>query len=120
MDAAACQRRRTVSALAQAIEAPVEPPLEYAFTHDLATADDLAAGLARVLSTPRAASGAARVEWWVGEDFVAADGLGSGPLRRLDLPRCGTFVFHGGRLDFELPSALRALAPLLRRLQADE
>jgi signal transduction histidine kinase len=109
-----------VSALAQTIEAPIDPPLEYALAFDAATAPDIGSGLTRVLRRARTASGAARVEWWEGEDFVAGDGLGSGPRRRLDLGTFGAFVFHGGRLDFELAAALQALSPLLRRLRAAE
>jgi signal transduction histidine kinase len=109
-----------VSAVAQRIEAPVEPPLRYALAYELATADDLPSGLALLLSKARLASGAARVEWWEGEDFVAADGLGSGPRRRFELGKLGAFVFCGGRIDFELAAALQALSPVLRRLQAGE
>jgi signal transduction histidine kinase len=109
-----------VSALAQAIEVPVGPPLEYALAYELATASDLASGLGRVLSKARVAAGAARVEWWEGDDFVAADGLGSGPRRQLELGTVGAFVFCGGRLDSELATALEALSPILRRMRADE
>jgi signal transduction histidine kinase len=117
---AACNGMHTVSALAQTLEAPVEQPLEYVLAFDAATAPDLGSALARILSRARAASGAARVEWWAGEEFVAADGLGSGVRRQLDLAGVGAFVFHGGRLDSELTAALDKLAPLLRRLQAAE
>jgi signal transduction histidine kinase len=109
-----------VSALAQTIDAPVEPPLDYALAYDLATAPDLGSGLARVLSKARAASGATRVEWWESDEFVAADGLGSGPRRQLDLGELGAFVFHGGGPGLELTTALLALAPLLRRKRAEE
>jgi len=109
-----------VSALAQTLEAPTEQPLEYVLAFDAATAPDLGSALARILSRARLASGAARVEWWEEEEFVAADGLGSGVQRRLDLAGVGAFIFHGGRLDFELTAALEPLAPLLRRLQASE
>src|SRR5262249_7573421 len=96
--------------LAQTIDVQVEPPLDYALTYDLATAPDLGSGLARVLSRARAASGAARVEWWEGDEFVAADGLGSGPQRQLDVGELGAFVFHGGHFDFELSGAIQALS----------
>jgi len=109
-----------VSVLAQTIEAPPVPPLDYALVVDLASASDLDSGLADVLSRARRASGAARVEWWEGDAFVAADGLGSGWRRRFDLGTFGAFVFYGGHLDFHLAAGLQALAPLLRRLRADE
>jgi signal transduction histidine kinase len=109
-----------VSALAQTLEAPASPPLDYALVLDLATAFDLGSGLARVLSRARLASGAARVEWWEGDEFIAADGLGGGRRRRLDLGTVGAFVFYGGHLDFHLAAGLQALMPLLRRLRADE
>jgi len=110
----------TVSALAQTIDAPASPPLDYALVVDLATASDLGSGLAAVLSRARIASGARRVEWWEGGEFVAADGLGAGRRRRFDLGMAGAFVFYGGHPDFHLAAGLQALAPLLRRLRADE
>jgi signal transduction histidine kinase len=116
----ACNGNRTVSALAQTIEAPVSPPLDYALVLDLATASDLGSGLARVLSRARLAAGAARVEWWEGDEFVAADGLRTGRWRRFDLGTFGAFVFYGGNLDFRLAAGLQALLPLLRRMRADE
>jgi signal transduction histidine kinase len=110
----------TVSALAQTIEAPAGSPVDYTFVVELATASDLASGLARILSRARRAAGAARVEWWEGDEFVAADGLGSGRRRRFDLGAFGAFVFYGGNLDFQLAAGLQPLEPLLRRLRADE
>jgi signal transduction histidine kinase len=111
---------RTVSALAHPVEVPASPALAQALVFELATAPDLGSGLARVLSMARSASGAARVEWWEGDDFVAADGLGSGRRRRFDLGSFGAFVFYGGHLDFQVAAGLQALLPLLRRLRADE
>src|SRR5215831_6352664 len=116
----ACNRRPAVSALAQTVEEPASPPLDYALVVELATASELGPGLARVLSRARVASGARRVEWWEGDDFVAADGLGTGRSRRFDLGTFGSFVFYGGELDFQLAAGLKALMPLLRRLRADE
>jgi signal transduction histidine kinase len=109
-----------VSALAQDLEVPASPPVEYTLAYDLATASDLGSGLARVLSTARLASGATRVEWWEGDGIVAADGLGRGPRRELELDTFGAFVFYGGHLDFQLVAGLQRLLPLLRRLRADE
>jgi signal transduction histidine kinase len=110
----------TVSALAQTIEVPAAPPFGHALVFELATASDLESGLSRVLSEARLAAGATRVEWWEGDKFVAADGLGAGRLRRFDLGTFGAFVFYGGTIDFQLAAALRELLPLLRRLRADE
>jgi signal transduction histidine kinase len=110
----------TVSALLQTVEVPAEQPIEYVLAYDAATAADIGSALAGILARARLESGAARVEWWEDEDFVAADGLGSGVRRRLDLAGVGAFVFHGGRLESELTAALEGLAPLLRRLQAAE
>jgi signal transduction histidine kinase len=109
-----------VSTLAHTIEVPASPPLDYALAFELSTASDLRSGLARVLSMARFASGAARVEWWKDDEFVAADGLGTGPRREFELSRLGRFVFYGGRPDFELTTGLQALLPILRRLHADE
>src|SRR5262249_16283230 len=109
-----------VSALAHPVELPARPPFQYDLAFELATASDLGSGLARVLSKVRRASGAVRVEWWEGDEFVAADGLGRGGRRLFDLGAVGACVFYGGRLDFELAAGLQALLPLLRRLRADE
>jgi signal transduction histidine kinase len=116
----ACNGTRTVSALPQTIEAPAGPPFGHALVFELATASDLGSGLARVLSQTRLAAGAARVEWWEGDEFVAGDGLGTGQRRRFDLGTFGAFVFYGGNLGFQLAAGLQALLPLLRRLRADE
>lgn len=109
-----------MSALAHASEAPAVPLISQALVFDLATASDLDSGLARVLPQARIAAGAVRVEWWEGDDLIAADGRGTGRSRRFDLGTFGAFVFFGGHLDFELAAGLRALLPLLRRLRADE
>jgi signal transduction histidine kinase len=109
-----------MSALAHELEVPESAPVEYTMAFDLVSASDLCSGLARALSTARRASGAARVEWWEGDDFVAADGLGGGPQRRVKVGAYGTFVFYGGRLDPHLAGGLAALLPLLRRLRADD
>jgi signal transduction histidine kinase len=110
----------TVSALAQTIGVPAPAPFDHALVFELATASDLDSGFGRVLSQARLAAGAARVEWWEGDEFVAADGLGTGRRRRFDLGTFGAFVFYGGNLDFQLATALQALLPLLRRRRADE
>jgi signal transduction histidine kinase len=109
-----------MSALAQTFEVSPEAPIDHALAFELATAPDLGSGLARVLRTARLVSDAGRVEWWEGQDFVAADGLGKGPQRRLTLDTLGAFVFYGGHLDRGLAEGLSALSPLLRRLRADE
>jgi signal transduction histidine kinase len=109
-----------VSAVAQTIGVPAGAPFDHALVFELATASDLDSGLGRVLSQARLAAGAARVEWWEGDEFVAADGLGTGRRRRFDLGTFGAFVFYGGNLDFQLAAGLQALLPLLRRLRADE
>lgn len=114
------RRFACMSALAHTIDVPIEPPLGYAVAYDMATASDLRSGMARVLSRVRAASGAGRVEWWERDEFAVADGLGSGPQRQLDLGELGAFVFHGGRVDLDLTAALQALAPILRRMRAEE
>lgn len=109
-----------MSALAQTIEVPASSQFDHALVFELATASDLGSGLARILSRARLAAGAPRVEWWEGDEFVAADGLGTGRRRRFDLGTFGAFVFYGGNLDLELAAGLQALLPLLRRLRADE
>ena len=78
----------------------------------LATADDLASGMKHVLERIRRDSLAARVEWWATGDDGALDlfvavGTARGGRETLQLGRAGVLVFHGGRIDQELESAMR-------------
>jgi signal transduction histidine kinase len=120
-----------MSALAHVVELPVRPEVEEhdSLEHDLvlalATADDLASGMAAVVERVRRDFGAARAEWWVeGEDgsleLGAVDGIARGESDSLTLGRAGVFVLHGGRLDSHGESALASLAPIIRRRAAEE
>jgi signal transduction histidine kinase len=99
--------------------------LELDIVFTLATADDLAAGMRRVVEWARRASNAARVEWWaMGDDdaveLVAAAGSPSGTRQNLQVEHAGVFVLHGARLEPQTASALMSLSPIIRRRAAEE
>jgi signal transduction histidine kinase len=117
------------AALADVIEFPVrredEGQLEHDLVYALATADDLAAGMAHVVDSIRLRSDTARVEWWArGEDggleLVAAAGAPRGSRENLPLGSAGVFVLHGGRLEPQVEAALMCLTPIVRRRAAEE
>jgi signal transduction histidine kinase len=120
-----------MSSLANVIELPVRQEFEErdSLEHDmvlaLATADDLASGMDAVVGRIRRDSGAARVEWWAPADdgalqLVAAAGFARGRRENLPLGSAGVLIFHGGRLDPQIESALTSLTPILRRRAAEE
>jgi signal transduction histidine kinase len=91
----------------------------------LATADDLGSGMAFVAERIRRRSGAAGVEWWApGDDGMLELRVATGPPRgvrhSLALGPAGMFVFHGGRLDPQIDSALMSLAGIIRHRAAEE
>jgi len=99
--------------------------LEHELVLALATADDVASGMTRVVELIRADSGAARAEWWATGDegaveLVAEDGTAYGRRESLPLGTAGVFVLHGGRFDSRIESALSSLTPILRRRAAEE
>jgi signal transduction histidine kinase len=120
-----------MSALANVIELPVRHEFEGrdSLEHDLvlalATADDLASGLDAVVGRIRRDSGATRAEWWANDEDgalepVAVDGIARGGCHSVPLGPAGVFVLHGGRLDWQVESALNSLAPIIRRRAAEE
>jgi signal transduction histidine kinase len=120
-----------MSSVSNVIELPLRPyydepvSLEHDIVLALATADDLASGMGRVVERIRRDSGAAGIEWWTAGDdgaveLVAAAGFAHGPRESLPLGSAGVLVVHGGRLDPQIESALRALTPILRRRAAEE
>ena len=118
-----------MSSVASVIEFPARREADAQFEHDLvlalATAEDVASGMAAVVALTRRASGAAAVEWWAARedgalDLVAAAGTARGRRASLPLGRAGVVVLHGGRLDAPIESALISLAPILRRRTAEE
>ena len=99
--------------------------LEYDIVLALATADDLASAMFRVVESVHHSSGATRVEWWAtGDDGAlqlgAAIGIARGTRHDLQLGRAGAFVLHGGSVEPEIASALMAAAPIIRRRAAEE
>jgi signal transduction histidine kinase len=99
--------------------------LEHDIVLTLATADDLASGMGRVVERIRHDSRAARVEWWTTGDvglaeLVAAVGTPRGVRHNLPLDRAGVFVFHGAFANGYIESALASLAPIIRRRTAEE
>jgi signal transduction histidine kinase len=92
---------------------------------ELATADDLAAGMAGVASLVRRASGSARVEWWATDESGAAElaatsGDGLGRREYFPIGRVGAVVTYGGCTDPRLAGALSRLEPIVRRRSAEE
>jgi signal transduction histidine kinase len=104
----------------------VEPVAsEHRVVAELATAEDLASGMAEVSATVRRLAGAARVEWWAPADegalaLVAADGHGLGIRHELPLGRAGIFVLVGGHREPGLAALLAPLEPIIRRRAAEE
>jgi signal transduction histidine kinase len=118
-----------VSALSNVLEFPVGRDVGGQLDDDivlaLATADDLASGMGRVVEWVRRSTGAGRVEWWASDDdggleLVAAEGAVRGKGRELWIGRVGVFVLHGGRIDSNVESALMSLASIVRRRAAEE
>jgi signal transduction histidine kinase len=120
-----------MSSLANVIELPVRHELvgRHALEHDtvlaLATADDLASGMGRVVEQIRRDSGALGVEWWAAADdgelgLAAAAGFACGTRETFQLGSAGMLVLHGGGLDPQVESVLTSLTPILRRRAAEE
>jgi signal transduction histidine kinase len=119
-----------MSAAANVIEFPVRPDerregLEHDLVLALATADDLASAMARVLESIARSTGANRVEWWAtGDDgapqLAAAIGIVRGRRHDLPLGAAGAVIVHGGRIGSELTAALTTAAPIIRRRAAEE
>ncbi len=120
-----------MSSLADVIELPVrrELPEPHSLEHDtvlaLATADDLASGMARVVEQIRRDSGAVGVEWWARADdgelrLAAAAGVAAGTRETLPVGSAGMLVLHGGGLHPQIESVLTSLTPILLRRAAEE
>jgi len=120
-----------MSAASNVIEFPVrhDDQARDALEHDvvlaLASADDLASAMDRVVESVSRSSGANAVEWWApGDDgglhLSAATGIAHGRHHRLPLAGAGAFVLHGGKVGPEIASALTTAAPIIRRRAAEE
>jgi signal transduction histidine kinase len=91
----------------------------------LASADDLAAAMDRVVASVYRSSRANRVEWWTTGDDGAprlgtAIGIARGSRRELPLGVAGEIVLHGGTLVHEIAAILTTVAPIIRRRAAEE
>jgi signal transduction histidine kinase len=100
-------------------------PVEARLALELATADGVDTGMARVLGLLLGGCGAARVEWWAPDEegrlrLRASDGAGRGQRHRFSLGPAGDVVMVGGRRDPRLASALACVMPILRRRCVEE
>lgn len=92
---------------------------------DVATADDLASGLAKVTALIRRESGALKVEWWLpGDDgtmaLVAVAGAGRARCETVWLGRAGAVVLFDGRVSGGVTSTLESIKAIVRRRRAEE
>ena len=100
-------------------------PLEIRMSFELATAEEIETGMARVVALLRRACGAARVEWWAPDEegelrLRASDGAVWAERRRFRLGPEGEVIVAGGRHDPRLASALVGMRPILRRRCVEE
>lgn len=100
-------------------------PVEFQVVLELATAQEVETGMARVVVLLRQACAAARVEWWAPDEegelrLAASDGAGAGKCRRFPLGPGGEVVVVGGCCDPGLAPALAGVVPILRRRCAEE
>jgi signal transduction histidine kinase len=93
---------------------------------EFAAADDVRSGMARVVAMLRRGGGAGRVEWWSPTDggsslrLEVADGHGRGRRVAVPVGPAGVVVVVGGDTGPELSTAVRRLAPVLRRRWTEE
>jgi signal transduction histidine kinase len=120
-----------MSAVSNVIEFPVPradralDDLEHDVVLALATADDLASAMDRVVGSVSRSSGANRVEWWTTDDdgaprLGAAIGIARGTRSELALGVAGDIVLHGATIEPELESVLTTATPIIRRRAAEE
>src|SRR5262245_34943909 len=105
-DSTGQQKEGIVSALA------LDSSLSHQAVLELATAYDVASGMAAVAELVRDACAADVVEWWPADDGEP------GPGQRVALGRAGTLLVVGGSVEPELEEALAPLVPILRRRRA--
>jgi signal transduction histidine kinase len=92
---------------------------------ELAAADDVRSGMARVVAMLRRSGGAGRAEWWTPADngsslrLEVADGAGSGRRVAVPVGPAGVVVVVGGN-DPQLRAAVSRLAPVLRHRWTEE
>jgi signal transduction histidine kinase len=126
----ATEPRHSVSPGSNVIEFPVRrgsvgPDSLHDVVFELATADDLASVIARLLAWLHPRTDVSRVEWWTNDDdgapeLVAAVGSPRALRHNVPLGPAGVLVLHGGHFGAKVKSALSALTPILRRRAAEE
>ena len=106
---------------------PERDAVEHVLVLALATADDLASAMARVVEFVCRNSGANRVEWWTTDDdgtLILGAAIGIAHGRRQDVPlgggSAGTLVLYGGTIGSRLAPALTAAGTIIRRRAAEE
>jgi signal transduction histidine kinase len=92
---------------------------------ELATAEEIDTGMARVVALLQRGCGAARVEWWAPDEggdlrLRASGGAGGGERHRFSLGPAGDVVVVGDCRDRGLASALATMMPVLRRRCIEE
>jgi signal transduction histidine kinase len=100
-------------------------PVDVRVALELATAEELDAGMTQVVGLLRHGCGAARVEWWAQDEEGelrrrASVGAGQGDRHRVSLGAAGDIVVVGGRRDPRVASALAIVGPILRRRCVEE
>jgi signal transduction histidine kinase len=100
-------------------------PVDVRMVLELAMAEEIDEGMARVVSLLRQGSGAARVEWWAPDEDAelqlrVSDGAGRRDHRRFSLGRAGEVVVFGARHDGRVESAMARVRPIVRRRWVDE
>jgi signal transduction histidine kinase len=120
-----------MAAAANVIELPLRQTelasdeLEHEVVLALATADDVASAMDRVVALVYRRSGANRVEWWTtGDDGAprlgAAIGIARGRRQGVTLGVAGEVALFGRPIEPSVASALVTAAPIIRRRAAEE
>jgi signal transduction histidine kinase len=86
----------------------------------LVSAEDFESAMGRLFEWLHRTADVSRVEWWETGELVAAAGSPRARRHNLPLGPTGMLILHGGRFDSIVEAALASLAPVIRRLAADE
>jgi signal transduction histidine kinase len=116
-----CLPSPRVTQVSQTLEMPVEARVAL----ELATAEEIDTGMARVIELLHRGCDAPRVEWWAPDEegelrLRLSHGAGEGERHRFSLGPGGYVVVVGGRRDPRLVSVLASVMPILRRRCVEE